>query len=411
MIGEFLRDMVNVTGDRNKTVLRKYANNEEVRKLLKYTYDTTTYVYGIRPAVASPMNSYDRTYLTDDETRLLEALAARRLTGDKAQEALNAVIQQHGTLICLILNRNLQLGVGARTINECMLGLIPKHEVQLAKAVPAKSLTYPLYAEMKYDGVRITAIIHNGDVVFKTRNGKTVALPLFRNILRAAPINNMILDGELIFHEGAVAERTSVSGMVNSAMHGARIDEVQLQFVVFDHMSYNEFVTQTCPDVYKDRRTRVLHICKVINSLRIAPTQQWLVSNPEYVNELAEVMYSKGYEGLVLKAPYSLYKFKRSKDWIKIKQVKTVKLIVTGVNDGKGKYVGQIGALACEGTVEGKPVVVSVGSGLSDNDRAAVPEHFIGRVVEVKYNSVIRDSRTGQWSLFLPRYVRIRTDV
>ena len=69
-----------------------------------------------------------------------------------------------------------------------------------------------------------------------------------------------------------------------------------------------------------------------------------------------------------------------------------------------------IGKLKCQGIVEGKEVTVNVGSGLADLQRGLPETEFLFRTIEVKYNAVIIDSRTGEYSLFLPRFIMVRLD-
>ena len=63
----------------------------------------------------------------------------------------------------------------------------------------------------------------------------------------------------------------------------------------------------------------------------------------------------------------------------------------------------------CTGIVDGKNISVSVGSGLSDHDRGKPLTDFIDKQIEVKYNSII-PSVGEEYTLYLPRYVRIRED-
>jgi len=142
--------------------------------------------------------------------------------------------------------------------------------------------------------------------------------------------------------------------------------------------------------------------------LELAVTNE--AHNKEAVEELYEEVIAQNYEGLILKRADHLYTFKRSKDWVKLKEIKTADLKCVGVQEGTGKYEGMIGALMCEGMVEGKFVTVNVGSGLSDVQRSLDDIQYIGETIEVKYNSVIRDSVTNQFSLFLPRYAIARFD-
>jgi len=87
------------------------------------------------------------------------------------------------------------------------------------------------------------------------------------------------------------------------------------------------------------------------------------------LNNLFTNTINQGQEGLMLKKWDSLYSFKRSNAWLKLKPVLDADLTCVDIIEGEGKYKGMVGALACEGFVDGTFVKVKVGSGLTDMDR------------------------------------------
>ena len=93
-----------------------------------------------------------------------------------------------------------------------------------------------------------------------------------------------------------------------------------------------------------------------------------------------------------------------------MKAVKTADLKCVDTFEGLGKYTGMLGGVICVGEVEGKLIKVRVGSGLTDCHRAMPDSEFLDRVIEVKYNTIIKDSNNDHWSLFLPRFVGVRFD-
>ena len=405
MIGLMIRELVTSPGaTAKKRILTKY-DSAEIRQILKYTYNKEI-TYGVKPQPVSPINLFDRTEgLTAEELDLLNSLAARRLTGNAAHDAVNKSTR----LVKLILSRDIQCGVAATTINKAMPGCIPQFKVQLAKEVPLSQVKFPKWAQLKYDGVRLIAIVKNLEVTFKTRNGKVVNLPMFKRRIEDACLSDCILDGEIVYGSGSMSDRTSVSGMINSAIHGGLIDESKLEYVLFDYLTLNEFQGGYCHDTYIIRYNKVAKVVDML-SYPITLARHQLVNSADEVNTIVNQLYRDGMEGLILKDKSHLYTFKRSKDWIKIKEIKTADLVVHTWQEGTGKYEGLIGALYCTGKVEGKKVGVFVGSGLTDIDRLQPPEYYMNETIEIKYNSIIRDSRTGEWSLFLPRFVCIRHD-
>jgi hypothetical protein len=68
-----------------------------------------------------------------------------------------------------------------------------------------------------------------------------------------------------------------------------------------------------------------------------------------------------------------------------------------------------IGSLECETSCG--MLRVSVGSGLTEEDRKKKPEEYIDKLIAVHYNMLINSKNSDKHSMFLPRYEHIRTDV
>jgi DNA ligase-1 len=100
-----------------------------------------------------------------------------------------------------------------------------------------------------------------------------------------------------------------------------------------------------------------------------------------------------------------------SKDQVKIKLEVDVDLEVIGYEEGNGKFAGSVGAVVCA-TVD-RGLVVSV-SGFSDGVRSMINmarDSFLGKIMAVRANDVMCPSASNPLhSLFLPRYVEVRTD-
>lgn len=110
-------------------------------------------------------------------------------------------------------------------------------------------------------------------------------------------------------------------------------------------------------------------------------------SSAEISSALADAI-SRGHEGLVLR---------NGGVWIKVKTIETHDVVVTGVIDGKGKYIGGMGALI---TDKGK-----VGTGFTKGQRFSFGKDIIGQVIEVECMSLTPAGKFRQ-----PRFVRIRFD-
>lgn len=375
------------------------------RQVFRYAYDKNK-TFGVTFAKIGPTIGEPNVEMFE----LLDRLANRSLSGHAAINAVEAFAAKHGDLIKLVCNQDLACGVAATTVNKAWPGLIPQFKVQLAKEVPIEKLKYPLYMQLKYDGVRIIITKKDNVVTFRTRNGKQIFLPFCEDQLTVSLPNNIMIDTEVTIKEGTTVDRTKVSGMINSARSHGIIDEQILVFNAFDYMPVHDFEACICNTPYIDRLAKLKEIIDAANTPVLTLALTWIARTPAQVNEVYMDTISQNLEGLILKSPTHLYSFKRSADWVKLKEVKTADLLCVDWAPGTGKYEGMIGALVCEGVVEGKQVLVSIGSGLTDADRADHPSDYLSNIIEVKYNSVIQDSKTGRWSLFLPRFVCVRFD-
>lgn len=285
----------------------------------------------------------------------------------------------------------------------------PKIEIKAMKAkeVPFEKLTFPMLAQLKFDGVRLITKVQDDMPTFYTYNGSEVPLPVLQEQLLAAKLGNIVLDGEIVMQGGRVGTRPAVSGMINSALHGGRINERALNYAVFDSLPLEDFEMRKCNQGYKERYAYTIEHAEKAG---LVIARNSIVMDVIQVHMLSDQLYRDGFEGLILKPEDHLYRFSRSPHWVKIKETKSADLKCVGTTPGTGKYENMIGALICEGIVEGKQVSVKAGSGLSDEQRDCAPSVYIDRTVELKYNSVIQDQRTGEWSLFLPRFVAVRFD-
>lgn len=282
--------------------------------------------------------------------------------------------------------------------------------VQLADSVPLAKVKLPCIGQLKYNGTRCIAFCNDGKVTFSTRNQKQFTYPKLEQALQRFIHNDWVLDGELCFGDSKDTDHTKVSGIVNSSIHGNPIaDNHKLSYNVFDFLTGLEFRNNHCQWPYSERYQRLQSI--FVNTgpfIQVAKT--WEFENHDQIQETYNDLLLQGYEGLILKYWKDTYVWKRSKNWIKMKAVKTADLKCIDTFEGLGKYTGMLGGVICVGEVEGKKIKVRVGSGLTDCHRAMPDSEFLDKIIEVKYNTIIKDANNDYWSLFLPRFVGVRFD-
>jgi DNA ligase-1 len=117
-----------------------------------------------------------------------------------------------------------------------------------------------------------------------------------------------------------------------------------------------------------------------------------------------------GYEGVMIKDVDAPYECKRSHSWLKAKPFIEVTLSITSVEEGTGKNIGRLGAFVCEGTDDGKDIVVNVGSGFTDDQRIDYwngRKDLVGKTVEVRADAITQN-QDGTYSLRFPRFLTFR---
>lgn len=380
------------------------------RKVFSYAYDPYKMYY---QKFKTEDVDWDSVREPEDSMfKLLDALSSRAMTGAAARSAVVEYSDEHGDLIKLICNKDLSCGVSIVTLNKVFgRSFIPKFTVQLAEAEDIKNVRVPIAGQIKYNGTRVVARWDGSMVVFKTRNGHSFEFPELHETLRGTAFRHGVWDGELCFGDSQGRNHAEISGIVNSAIKGTPIRGGRgIVYNVFDFMSLEHFDANECPKTYRERYHDLQYSFLPSSTMKVAETFEFATLD-EIQAKFNEVLEMR-YEGLILKQWDHLYKFRRSKDWIKLKAEKTVTLSCLNIIPGEGKYVGMIGALQCEGMAEGKHVIVDVGTGLSDEDRARDPVEYVGKKIDIVYNEVIANKRDINYmSLFLPRFICVRGDL
>lgn len=335
---------------------------------------------------------------------LLRTLADRSISGNLAREqvasSLERLTPKSGELLRRIITKDLRAGFDARTANRVWLGLIPEFNVALAQAFDEKSWKNGMrLVSPKLDGMRCIAVATSGEVEFYSRNGKPITAvdhlkPQVRQ-LAAFMGGTAVLDGELM-------SSTFLDTISNTRRKEQGSEEVCLH--VFDHLTVQEFSDKECS---RPLHHRLKYLEEVFGGMNLAGVllvgHEW-ATNPDHALQITQGYWDAGFEGAIVKVADEPYAFKRSKGWQKIKKYDSVDVRVIDLVEGTGKYAGMLGALVVD--VDG--VKVNVGSGISDEDRAAIwtnPASVLNSVVEVGFHE-----RTPDGSLRHPRLVKARPD-
>jgi len=273
-------------------------------------------------------------------------------------------------------------------------------------------ISFPAFVQKKEDGMRFNAIVKDGGVEFRSRNGKEItgleSLGLL--FIDLAYGDNIVFDGELLVADAdGVCDRQTGNGILNRAVKGTITEEQSDRVIatVWDQIPYKDFIAGKCNNRYEYRYNRLVYLTGRFPTTRIQLIETFEVFSIEHAQKIFQNYLDDGKEGIILKDPNSLWENKRSKGQIKFKAELDVDLLVKSVISGTGKYADAIGSLYCE-SADGV-VKVYVGSGFSDEQRNACPSDYYDKIIAVKYNARIKNVQ-GEESLFLPIYLETRLD-
>ena len=381
----------------DKVRIAKYLKPYE--KLLNYIYSPyKNYYYSPSIQMVSALEEP-----TEELYQLLDKMNERKLSGKAAQQAVFEYQAKHGNLIIQVLRRSLDAGVSNKLLAEAGIAL-PKFDIMLAKeATKSHKRVYPLYAQTKYDGVRL--LYNTTTQEFFTRSGKKFTSPQFTSLFPKLEAG-YILDGEVVLRREVQDDRQVISGYINRLLNqnhtGVPFDT--FNYKLFDIIPIYQFELGNCCSPYRDRfallQAKLLNPTKCIS---VADTQ--LCQTAEEIDDLYESIIANGGEGLILKTPNHIYSYKRDIAWEKLKATYSETFTVVDIEEGSGKYEGMIGALV----VENKTLKIKcrVGSGLSDEQRSWSASHWMYKEVDILFNTITSD-KLGRNSLFLPRLDKIR---
>lgn len=201
-------------------------------------------------------------------------------------------------------------------------------------AVPA----FPVYAEAKYDGVRL--LIHKlGNKIgcfSRRRKDYTSKYPIITRLLNAIPAYSVILDGEITAQQWTVEgpRYLNVYELHEAVKHG--MESVRPVYVIFDVLFLNEVETINFP---YEQRLKIRHqLIKGIKARGSIPRLEvrevqtvYAKNNGELIRTYNNFIDTK-HEGAIVKSPKGIYELgKRSKSWYKLKPKETLDVTITGI--------------------------------------------------------------------------------
>lgn len=355
----------------------------------------------------------------------LYLLHSRTVTGNAAIEHLRNILcnlpEDKAKVIERIIQKDLKCGVAISTANAVWTGLVSEYPVMLCSQFEQKlvdKVKFPALVQTKMDGMRFNAIVRNGAVEYRSRNGKEIQLlgNLDEDFIALAGDIDCVFDGELIVNDkGVILDRQTGNGILNKANKGTITDleAHKVRATIWDVIPFIQFSEGKCNVSYGQRWDSLCTLVNKHKPKKVSVVQSWEVENYDTAKALFEELLQRGEEGIILKDKSGVWEDKRAKHQIKFKGELECDLEIIAVEEGTGKYAGKLGAVVCASRPkDGKRLTVSVGSGFNDDHRNNlwdIRDQLVGKIVAVKYNMRIQNKQ-GEESLFLPIFVELRSD-
>lgn len=353
-------------------------------------------------------------------TNLCETLKKAPAINDHLRSVAERLVESTGyntdlkKVFAKVLTKRMNIGIGAKMINKAVgKELIPDPSLMLAED-DHKVLDKwdSIVCEEKYDGVRVICVIENRNPKFYTRAFNELDSRFLSRIANQILDLSHGIDG--VFFDGELTDldRKSVSGKVTQMMKGSPKESIgdDLLFNIFDVEPTKTIKDGKGTSGYTARRALLEQFFKNKSFENIKIAQKWEAKTKDELMPIYEQIVANGGEGVIMKDPSHVYECKRSKSWIKFKEVQDCDLVVTGWYPGEGKREGFIGGFMCKDS--SGQYEVKVGSGFTEQDLIELsrnPDDIIGKVVAIQYNVPIED-KNGNKSLFLPRFIEVRND-
>ena len=398
-------------------VIENHLNNEVLQEGLVMCLDPLV-TFGVKQVPESEKDGKGLSWTDFKEAANL--LIDRQKTGHAARDLIIDLIDsskkdQWNDWYRRILIKDLRCGVSEKTVNNVAKKMdldfkVPVFSCMLAHdgAKHPKKIKGDCLVEYKYDGVRVLAIVKNGRATLYSRNGKIFNnFPHIENALSKSEYNNFVFDGEVMSDDFQALMKQVYR------KSGAKTDDAYL--ALFDLLPLKEFNNGKSKLNSIERKEELNKLSKTFdNVIKLVDYEIINFDNEDGQNKFSAMnkeALDKGFEGLMIKPNDNYYECKRSHAWLKIKPFIEVTLKVVDIQEGSGKHAGKLGAFQVEGEDDGKFFSLSVGSGLTDDDREkfwSAKDRLIGRMVEIRADAITQSIEGEHFSLRFPRFKNFR---
>jgi DNA ligase-1 len=416
-----LEQIANTSGTNDKLALLKTnVESEAFQRTMIYMLNPFI-TYGIRPARA---DQFGLNEFGDGTWELLNQLASRELTGDRAKAAVSGALTslnpESSELLWRIISKDPRAGFSESSVNKVHAGLIPEFSYMRCSLPHHTNLSEwdwagGIYSQIKADGMFVNVTVEDGDATLTTRAGTPIPAVDFSDLIAGlSQLRTGQAHGELLVEcDGKILPREVGNGMLNSVIQGGQFDLGCRPIIkLWDQIPLSSVKKRgRCETPYETRFGELTDQVAALANSAISMIETKLVYSLQdaiahYVEQL-----EMGLEGTILKKRSAEWFDGTSKDQIKLKLEAPCELEVVDFLPGKGANAKTFGSLLCKSSCG--QLVVGV-SGFTKKMRLEIHlnrEAWRGRIITVKSNQIMRPKKPGKpYSLFLPRFVEERLD-
>ncbi len=255
--------------------------------------------------------------------------------------------------------------------------------------------------ELKLDGYRLIASKSRGEALLLTRNGNdyTAVFPEIARAIKALPVDECILDGEVVVldEQGKPSfSRLQQRGRLSAPLSIRRAAvELPATFYAFDLLALEDFDLRPLP--LTTRKQLLKDAVPALGPLRLL----------DHIDRQGEAFLKQvsamGLEGIIAKRADGPYRAGRSAEWLKIKAEATGDFVVVGFTAPAGSRA-HLGALQLADYINGSLVYAGrVGTGFDQEPIVRRDAPCSGPLVEGAAIDMIPETKTTTW--VEPRHV------
>jgi len=241
----------------------------------------------------------------------------------------------------------------------------------------ADKITFPCYVQPKLDGHRCIAQVDmKGDVSLWTRTRKPIhSMPHIETAIASLNLpRGTILDGELYSH----THKDQFSKLTSLIRGSTPKPEGEI-------VEYHVYDLASSEDDFSNRHTSLQFLLNMIGTGPLVLVQTEFANDEIDLEAAFRAYLAQGYEGAMARNADSKYENKRSFGLQKVKEFMEGDFTVVGIEEGRGKLAGHVGAFVFEAPNGEKFRAKMKGDTALLKTYFENPETVIGRLAEVHY--------------------------